>query len=88
MYSVEVSDAFYLLQGLFVMRILDFKHALVCHGSSSLDSVADRSIYWLSCGIRCRAGVKKYEEKMCGNDVNRNSDCIFSWLWKQQGRKR
>ena len=31
---------------------------------------------------------KEYEEKMCGNDVNRNNDCIFSWLWKQQGRKR
>ena len=42
----------------------------------------------LSCGIRCREGVKEYEEKMCGNDVNRNNDRIFSWLWKQQGRKR
>ena len=31
---------------------------------------------------------KEYEEKMCGNDVNRNNDRIFSWLWKQQGRKR
>ena len=42
----------------------------------------------LSCGIRCREGVKEYEEKMCGNDVNRNNDRIFSWLWKQQRRKR
>ena len=42
----------------------------------------------LSCGIRCREGVKEYEKKMCGNDVNRNNDRIFSWLWKQQGRKR
>ena len=42
---IEVSDAFYLLQGLFVLKIWDFKHALVCHGSRSLDSVADRSIY-------------------------------------------
>ena len=42
----------------------------------------------LSCGIRFHEGVKKYEEKMCVNDVNRNNDCIFSWLWKQQGRKR
>ena len=32
--------------------------------------------------------LKEYEEKMCGNDVNRNNDRIFSWLWKQQGRKR
>ena len=43
--SRRVSDAFYLLQGLFVLKIWDFKHALVCHGSRSLDSVADRSIY-------------------------------------------
>ncbi len=88
MYFVEVSDAFYLLQGLFVLKIWDFKQVLICHGSRSLDSAAGRSIYWLSCGIRFHEGVKKYEEKMCGNDVNRNNDRIFSWLWKQQGRKR
>ena len=45
LYSVEVSDAFYLLQGLFVLKIWNFKHALVCHGSRSLDSAAGRSIY-------------------------------------------
>ena len=87
MYSVEVSDAFYLLQGLFVLKIWDFKHALICHGSRSLDSAAEVYIE-LSCGIRCREGVKEYEEKMCDNAVNRNNDCIFSWLWKQQRRKQ
>ena len=45
LYSVEVSDAFYLLQGLFVLKIWNFKHALVCHVSRSLDSAAGRSIY-------------------------------------------
>ena len=65
-----------------------FRRSQRRHGSRSLDSAAGRSIYWLSCGIRFHEGVKKYEEKMCGNDVNRNNDRIFSWLWKLQGQKR
>ena len=32
--------------------------------------------------------LKEYEEKMCDNAVNHNNDRIFSWLWKQQRRKR
>lgn len=88
MYPVEVSDAFYLLQGLFVLKIWDFKHALSAM-AAGLWTVLQTEVYIeLSCGIRCREGVKEYEEKMCGNDVNRNNDRIFSWLWKQQGRKR
>ena len=63
MYFVEVSDAFYLLQGLFVLKIWDFKQVLICHGSRSLDSAAGRSIYWLSCGIRFHEGVKKTMKK-------------------------
>ena len=46
MYSVEVSDAFYLLQGLFVLKVLNFKHALICHGSRSLDSAAGVTVHW------------------------------------------
>ena len=39
-------------------------------------------------GARHREGEKEYEEKICGNNVNRNDDCIFSRMRQQWKRQR
>lgn len=75
--------------GAFCFEDLEFQTRLWSAMAAGLWTVLQAEVYIeLSCGIRCREGVKEYEEKMCDNAVNHNNDRIFSWLWKQQRRKR